>query len=66
MMTLRSAKTLDIFPILIDGGDLRSNNTPFRLKNMWRKTKGFKDLVRRQQLSFIFIGLRSCIGKHPS
>ena len=43
MMTLRSGKTLDHSPILLDGGGL-SDKTPFRFKNMWLKTKGFKEV----------------------
>ena len=43
MMTLRSGKTLDHSPILLDGGRL-SDKTPFRFKNMWLKTKGFKEV----------------------
>ena len=34
------------FPILLDGGGLRRDPSPFRFENMWLKVKGFKDLLK--------------------
>ena len=36
----------DHFPILLDGGGLRRDPSPFRFENMWLKVKGFKDLLK--------------------
>ena len=44
----------DHFPILLDGGGIRSEPSPFRFENMWLKAEGFKDLLKGwwQGLSF--------------
>ena len=36
----------DHFPILLDGGGIRSGPSPFRFENMWLKAEGFKDLLK--------------------
>ena len=36
----------DHFPLLLDGGGLRRDPSPFRFENMWLKVKGFKDLLK--------------------
>ncbi|RVW47166.1 hypothetical protein CK203_070193 [Vitis vinifera] len=36
----------DHFPILLDGGGLRRDPSPFRFENMWLKLEGFKDLLK--------------------
>ena len=45
---------LDHFPILLDGGGIRSGPSPFRFETMWLKFEGFKDLLKGwwQGLSF--------------
>ena len=44
----------DHFPILLDGGGIRSGPSPFRFEIMWLKAEGFKDLLKGwwQGLSF--------------
>ena len=44
----------DHFPILLDGGGIRSSPSPFRFETMWLKFEGFKDLLKGwwQRLSF--------------
>ncbi|RVX10471.1 Transposon TX1 uncharacterized 149 kDa protein [Vitis vinifera] len=37
---------LTISPILLDGGGLRRDPSPFRFENMWLKLEGFKDLLK--------------------
>ena len=39
-------QVLDHFPILLDGGGIRSGPSPFRFENMWMKAEGFKDLLK--------------------
>ena len=36
----------DHFPILLDGGGIRSGPTPFWFENMWLKAEGFKELLK--------------------
>ncbi|RVW68269.1 hypothetical protein CK203_063591 [Vitis vinifera] len=36
----------DHFPIILVGGGIRRDPTPFRFENMWFKVEGFKDLIR--------------------
>ena len=45
---------LDRFPILLDGGGIRSGPSPFRFETMWPNVKGLKDLLKGwwQGLSF--------------
>ncbi|RVW34075.1 Transposon TX1 uncharacterized 149 kDa protein [Vitis vinifera] len=38
--------TSDHFPILLMGGGIRRDPTPFRFENMWLKVDGFIDLLR--------------------
>ena len=42
------------FPILLDGGGIRSNPTPFRFENIWLKAEGFEELLKNwwQYLNF--------------
>ena len=42
------------FPILLDGGGIKSSPSPFRFETMWLKSEGFKDLLKGwwQGLSF--------------
>ena len=42
------------FPILLDGGGIRSGSFPFGFESMWLKSEGFKDLLKGwwQRLSF--------------
>ena len=36
----------DHFPIMLEGGGLRREPSPFRFKNMWLKVEGFKELLK--------------------
>ena len=36
----------DHFPILLDGGGIRSGPSPFWFETMWLKSEGFKDLLK--------------------
>ena len=38
--------TSDHFPILLDGGGVRSGPMPFRFENMWLKEEGFKEKMQ--------------------
>ena len=38
---------LDHTPILLDGGGVRKDKTPFRFENMWLRVEGFIDLVKK-------------------
>ena len=42
------------FPILLDGGDLRSGPSSFRFEIMWLKVEGFKDLLQSWWSGFSF------------
>ena len=44
----------DHFPILLDGGDLRSGPSSFRFEIMWLKVEGFKDLLQSWWSGFSF------------
>ena len=35
----------DHFPIILVGGGIRRDPTPFRFENMWLKVEGFEDLI---------------------
>ena len=34
-------------PILLDGGGMRREPTPFRFENMWLKEEGFEEVLRK-------------------
>lgn len=44
-------------PIFLDGGGIRRGKTPLRLKNMWLKVDGFKDLLRCWWVVSSLVGL---------
>ena len=33
-------------PILLDGGGIRKEKTPYRFENMWLKVESFKEMIR--------------------
>ena len=44
----------DHFPILLDGCGVRRGPIPFRFENMWRKEKGFKEMLKSWWQGFNF------------
>ena len=46
----------DHFPILLDGGGVRSGLMPFRFENMWLKEEGFKEKVQEWWVGLNFSG----------
>ncbi|RVW72705.1 hypothetical protein CK203_056739 [Vitis vinifera] len=51
----------DHFPILLDGGGVRSGPSPFRFENMWLKEEGFKELLKGWWQGFNYSGSYSFI-----
>ena len=49
----------DHCPIMLDGGGLRKDPSPFRFENMWLKDNGFKDLLRTWWLGLYLRGFFS-------
>lgn len=47
--------------ILLDGGGLRRDPSPFRFENMWLKDEEFKDMLKRWWVGFNFRGFCSFI-----
>lgn len=46
----------DHSPILLDGGEMRHGNIPFRFEKMWLEVDGFKDLFKSWWKGYYFIG----------
>ena len=51
----------DHFPILLDGGGIRSGPSPIQFETMWLKSKGLKDLLKGWWQGFCFKGSVSFI-----
>ena len=51
----------DHFPILLDGGGIRSSPSPFWFKTMWLRPKGFKEQLRGWWQGLCFKGSYSLI-----
>ena len=49
------------FPILLDGGGVRSGPSPFQFENMWLKEEGFKELLKGWWQGFNYSGTYSFI-----
>ena len=47
------------FPLLLEGGGLRRDHSPFRFENMWLKVEGFLDLIRNWWRGIEFRGTAS-------
>ena len=51
----------DHFPILLDGGGIRSRPSSFRFETMWLKYEGFKDLLKGRWQGLNFRGSSSYV-----